>query len=489
MLHLTSVDVTGENIETLVIPVCEDKNIHDDKIISRIVRKAMKLKEFNGEKDDVVTLYDIKGIKAERVVLRGLGKLEKLDAEGLRSLSGIAVKACIKKNLSNLWIAVPDAHKTGLPLPLLLEALLEGAFLGNHLFDKYKEEKKRKPLKRINFIVKPEVARKFKHMTSSVVMVCEGTVMARDWISMPSNDKRPEQLKRMIIQQAKPAGLKIRVFNEKDLKQRRFGALLAISAGSQSKPNMIVMEYRHPGAKATIALVGKGVTFDSGGLNIKTGSSMAGMKADMSGAAAVAATLITATKLKKKLNIIAAIPMVENMPSGTASRPGDIVKSFSGKTIEIGNTDAEGRMILIDAISYVIKKYKPGVLIDLATLTGACVVALGEKIAGLFSNDKELANKIVAAGEKTFERCWPMPLPDDYKELLKSNFADINNISGSRWGGAITAALFLSEFIGDTRWAHIDVAGPAYIDKENAYCGPGGTGFGVRMLCNLMDSL
>ena len=489
MLHLTSVDVTGENIETLVIPVCEDKNIHDDKIISRIVRKAMKLKEFNGEKDDVVTLYDIKGIKAERVVLRGLGKLEKLDAEGLRSLSGIAVKACIKKNLSNLWIAVPDAHKTGLPLPLLLEALLEGAFLGNHLFDKYKEEKKRKPLKRINFIVKPEVARKFKHMTSSVVMVCEGTVMARDWISMPSNDKRPEQLKRMIIQQAKPAGLKIRVFNEKDLKQRRFGALLAISAGSQSKPNMIVMEYRHPGAKATIALVGKGVTFDSGGLNIKTGSSMAGMKADMSGAAAVAATLITATKLKKKLNIIAAIPMVENMPSGTASRPGDIVKSFSGKTIEIGNTDAEGRMILIDAISYVIKKYKPGVLIDLATLTGACVVALGEKIAGLFSNDKELANKIVAAGEKTFERCWPMPLPDDYKELLKSNFADINNISGSRWGGAITAALFLSEFIGDTRWAHIDVAGPAYIDKENAYCGPGGTGFGVRMLCNLLDSL
>jgi leucyl aminopeptidase len=489
MLHLTSVDVTAENIETLVIPVCEDKNIHDDKIISRIVRKAMKLKEFNGEKDDVVTLYDIKGIKAERVVLRGLGKLEKLDAEGLRSLSGIAVKACIKKNLSNLWIAVPDAHKTGLPLPLLLEALLEGAFLGNHLFDKYKEEKKRKPLKRINFIVKPEVARKFKHMTSSVVMVCEGTVMARDWISMPSNDKRPEQLKRMIIQQAKPAGLKIRVFNEKDLKQRRFGALLAISAGSQSKPNMIVMEYRHPGAKATIALVGKGVTFDSGGLNIKTGSSMAGMKADMSGAAAVAATLITAAKLKKKLNIIAAIPMVENMPSGTASRPGDIVKSFSGKTIEIGNTDAEGRMILIDAISYVIKKYKPGVLIDLATLTGACVVALGEKIAGLFSNDKELANKIVAAGEKTFERCWPMPLPDDYKELLKSNFADINNISGSRWGGAITAALFLSEFIGDTRWAHIDVAGPAYIDKENAYCGPGGTGFGVRMLCNLLDSL
>jgi leucyl aminopeptidase len=177
------------------------------------------------------------------------------------------------------------------------------------------------------------------------------------------------------------------------------------------------------------------------------------------------------------------------MPSGTATRPGDIIKSFSGKTIEIGNTDAEGRLILIDAMSYVLKKYKPHTLIDLATLTGACLVALGEKIAGVFSNDDSLARAIIDSGEKTQERCWQMPLPDDYKELLKSDFADINNISSTRWGGAITAALFLSEFVGDTRWAHIDIAGPAYINKASAYCGPGGTGFGVRLLMDIFEKI
>jgi leucyl aminopeptidase len=211
------------------------------------------------------------------------------------------------------------------------------------------------------------------------------------------------------------------------------------------------------------------------------------MKSDMSGAAAVAATLITAARLKAKINLIGAIPIVENMPSGKAIRPGDIIRSYAGKTVEIGNTDAEGRLILIDSMAYAIKRYKPQVLIDLATLTGACVVALGLKIAGVFSNDDDLAAAIAASGEKTHERCWQMPLPDDYKELLKSDFADINNMPSSRHGGAITAALFLAEFVDDTRWAHIDIAGPAYLKKENAYCGPGGSGFGVRLLIELLE--
>jgi leucyl aminopeptidase len=191
--------------------------------------------------------------------------------------------------------------------------------------------------------------------------------------------------------------------------------------------------------------------------------------------------------LNLKVNIIGAIPIVENMPSGRAIRPGDIVRSFAGKTIEIGNTDAEGRLILIDAMAYVIKRYKPQMLVDLATLTGACVVALGDKIAGVFSNDDDLAASITASGEITHERCWRMPLPADYKELLKSDFADINNMPSSRYGGAVTAALFLSEFVDDTRWAHIDIAGPAYLKKKSDYCGPGGSGFGVRLLIKLLD--
>ena len=213
------------------------------------------------------------------------------------------------------------------------------------------------------------------------------------------------------------------------------------------------------------------------------------MKMDMSGGAAVAATLITIAKLKPRINVIGVVPIVENMPSGSASRPGDIIKSYSGKSIEIGNTDAEGRLILVDAMAYVSRKYKPQTLIDLATLTGACVVALGEKIAGVFSEDDNLAEAIVASGKKTHERCWRMPLPQDYKEQLKSDFADISNMGSTRWGGAITAALFLSEFVKDTRWAHIDIAGPAYVKKGNAYCAAGGTGFGVRLLCNLINKL
>jgi len=252
---------------------------------------------------------------------------------------------------------------------------------------------------------------------------------------------------------------------------------------------MVILEHNPVKAKKTIAFVGKGVTFDSGGINLKPTASLADMKMDMSGAAAVAATLITAARLKLRLNLVGVIPIVENMPSGAASRPGDIIKSYDGKTVEIGNTDAEGRLILIDAISYAVKKYKPRILIDLATLTGACVVALGEKIAGTFSFDDKLAENIFLSGQKTHERCWRMPMPEDYKELIKSDFADLNNVGSTRYGGAITAALFLSEFVKDTLWAHIDIAGPAYAKKESSYCGVGGTGFGVRLLFDLMERL
>jgi leucyl aminopeptidase len=489
MLHLTSIDLKKTKIETLIIPVCEDTTIHDDPLIRKAVNTSLKLKEFNGKKDEEVTLYELPDIKAERVIFQGLGKLEKIDLEALRGMAGKAVKNCIKKELRKVWIAVPDPKKMKQEMSSVIESLQEGAYLGNHLFDKYKGEKKKKALTQIHFLVTPEVAKRFRQLSSKVATVCQGTTQAREWVSTPSNEKTPEKFTRSIVNLARKTRLNVQILNEKELKQKKFGALLAVAAGSQSKPSLIILEHKVKGAKKTVALVGKGVTFDSGGLNLKTGTSMAGMKADMSGAAAVAATLITAAKLKKKINIIGAIPIVENMPSGTATRPGDIIKSFCGKTIEIGNTDAEGRLILIDAMSYVLKKYKPQTLIDLATLTGACMVALGEKIAGVFSNDDTLADTIIESGEKTQERCWHMPLPDDYKELLKSEFADLNNISSTRWGGAITAALFLSEFVEDTRWAHIDIAGPAYINKASAYCGPGGTGFGVRLLTDIFEKI
>ena len=489
MLAFASADLKKVSIETLIIPVCADKKIHTDRAIIATLKKVKKLKEFRGEKDEEIVLYKPSGLAVNRVIFFGLGKLNGVDLETLRAMAGKAVKKCIKMKLAAVHFLVPRSQKMGLDQPQILEGLMEGICLGNHLFDKYLEEKKQKSLKKAYLLVEDEAAKKFGRLPSRVEAICTGTALARDWVSMPPNDKRPEQFANLIVSQARKVKLTARIMQERELKQKKFGALLAVGAGSQSRPRMVVMEYKVKGARKTIALVGKGVTFDSGGINLKPSTSMDDMKMDMSGAAAVAATLITIAKLKPRVNVIGVVPIVENMPSGSASRPGDIIKSYSGKSIEIGNTDAEGRLILVDAMAYVSRKYKPQTLIDLATLTGACVVALGEKIAGVFSEDDALAEAIVASGKKTHERCWRMPLPQDYKEQLKSDFADISNMGSTRWGGAITAALFLSEFVKDIRWAHIDIAGPAYAKKGNAYCTAGGTGFGVRLLCDLIDKL
>ena len=487
MLHLKSVNLEKQQIETLAIPVCEDKDIHADPAIKAVIKKALELAEFNGKKDEAVTFYDLPQIKARRVMLHGLGKFKTIDRETLRAMAGKSVEKCINSELANLWFAVPAADQLDLGPSEVIVALQEGAYLANHIFQKYKGENNKKALKQINFLVESQVARKYRHLCAKVATVCEGTHLAREWVNTPSNEKTPEKFTRAIVSLAQKERLKVQVLNEAQLKQKKFGALLAVAAGSLSKPSLVILEHKVPGAKKTVALVGKGVTFDSGGLNLKTGGSMADMKCDMSGAAAAAATLITAARLKTNVNIIGAIPIVENMPSGQAIRPGDIVRSFAGKTVEIGNTDAEGRLILIDAMAYVIKRYKPQLMVDLATLTGACMVALGDKIAGVFSNDDDLAGSITAAGEITHERCWRLPLPDDYKELLKSDFADISNMPSSRYGGAVSAALFLSEFVDDTPWAHIDIAGPAYLKKKSNYCGPGGTGFGVRLLMEMLE--
>lgn len=489
MLDLKSVDLKKEKMESLVIPVCEDKHIHEDKTIRSLLKSAKMVKSFKGDKDDELIFYNRSEVKAQIIVFLGLGKLEKIDMESLRSMVGKAVKIVIKKKYTEVLIAVPSAGKVNIDSREVLEAMMEGAYLGNHLFDKYKKEKKLQPLKGIDFLVTSHEAEKYRELSLRISTVCHGTIIAREWVSMPPNDKRPDLFAKSIAKLARKEKIKVTILDEKALKQNKLGAMLAVAAGSMSKPRMVILEHSPVRPQKTIVFVGKGVTFDSGGINLKPTASLADMKMDMSGAAAVAATLITSARLKLKYKLVGVIPIVENMPSGNASRPGDIIKSHDGKTVEIGNTDAEGRLILIDAISYAIKEYKPQTLIDLATLTGACVVALGEKIAGIFSFDDKLAENIIQAGQKTHERCWQLPMPEDYKELIKSDFADLNNVGNTRNGGAITAALFLSEFVKDTSWAHIDIAGPAYAKKESSYCGVGGTGFGVRLLMDLMERL
>ena len=489
MVRLTSADLSKSKAQALVVPVCEDQELFKDTGLKALTDQALRVKEFKGGSGEKLTLHALEGYAIPRGLFFGLGTRDDVKPEMLRVLAGKAVAQCCKAKLTHMAIALPPAKALGIDQGLIIEALLEGAALANYHFDRYQKTDKQRLLKQITLYAPSAVVKKYKHLAPRTEAICRGTHMAREWVNMPPNDKRPAQLARDIVKEARKAKLKITVLDEKALKQHKCGALLAVAAGSRSKPRLVILDYHPRGAKKTFALVGKGVTFDTGGINLKPSNSLLTMKCDMAGAAATAATILSIAALKPKYRVIAAMPIVENMPSGSATRPGDIVTSYTGKTIEIGNTDAEGRLILIDAMAYVIKKYKPHTLLDMATLTGACLVALGSKIAGVFSSDDTLAQEVIQAGEKTFERCWRLPLPEDYKELLKSDFADISNMPSTRYGAASTAALFLSEFVGDTRWAHIDIAGPAFAKKGNAYCGPGGTGFGVRLLCEVLDRL
>ena len=482
MLHFTTVDLKRTTVKTLLVPVCEDQSLHSDPVVNGLVAAAMKLEAFRGKKEQELVLHRPPNVPVEQVLFCGLGKADQLDPEALRRAAGKGAKRCIRMGAPRLWVAVPDEGPAGLDPAAALAALMEGVVLGNHLFDRYKKEKENKPLARADFIVPADRARRSAGLPARIEAACRGTLLAREWVNTPSNEKAPEAFARSVAAAAKKGGLAVQVMREAELRRRKFGALLAVAAGSRNRPALLVLEHRPRRSGETVVLVGKGVTFDSGGINIKTGPSLADMKCDMAGAAAVAAALLAAAALELDRRIVGVIPLVENMVSGGASRPGDIVTSLAGKTVEIGNTDAEGRLILADAMAYAVKAYAPNVMIDLATLTGACVVALGEAIAGLFTRDEPLQAQLLAAAERTHERCWPLPLPEDYKELLKSSFADISNMPSAREGGAISAALFLSEFAGRTRWAHIDIAGPAYHKKESAYCGAGGTGFGVRLL-------
>lgn len=488
MLKISRKEISAIKTDMAVLFACEDKSLYKGAETAAIVARAMTYPEFDGKTESELIFYDISDISAGRVLVCGLGKAGELDSEILRAAAGRAVKKGIGMKLSSIAICVPEV---ALPDPEELPSagpVMEGACLANHCFDQYLEKKEQKPFKQI-IVCGDSGAGVFDDLASRISTICKGTLLAREWVSMPSNDKRPDRFARSIVKAAEKEEIEAVVIDDRDMKKSGMHAILAVGAGSSRKPKMVVLEYRPKAFNKSVVLVGKGVTFDSGGINLKSASGISDMKMDMAGAAAVAATVITAARLGYGCRIIGVMPIVENMPSGDATRPGDIVKTYSKKTVEIDNTDAEGRLILADALSYAEKLYEPDMIIDMATLTGACMVALGDKIAGVFSPDDDLSAGIVDSAKRTHERCWNMPLPEDYKKLLKSDFADIKNVSSVRWGGAITAALFLSEFVKTENWCHIDIAGPAYSEKGAAYAGPGGTGFGVRLLLDFLEGV
>jgi leucyl aminopeptidase len=489
MLSVQKAPAISEGPATRVLFVCEDGPLYAEENKAKLCERIRSLPEFGGKAEKSYPLAEPAELPLSRILMVGLGKKEDLDSETLRKAAALAVQAAMQAKETRLGLHLPDllpeAQKES-----LITAILEGLVLANYRFDAYKKEAELKPLESLLLLTEEKPEAGLSALASRIEAVCTATHQARNWVSMPSNDKRPQAFAQMLAAAAEKEGLGVERLGKKEMEALGFHCLLAVSQGSDAEPALVVLRYTpEKPATRTVALVGKGVTFDSGGLDLKPPAGMEGMKMDMAGAAAVAATAMAMARTRPSFNLVVAIPIVENMPSATAYRPGDVFMSYAGKSVEVMNTDAEGRLILADTLAWIAKQEKPDLMVDVATLTGACMVALGDHIAGIFSEDMGLSHALAAAGDATFERCWPMPLPKDYKKLLKSELADLRNVSTSKNGGAITAALFLKEFVGETRWVHLDIAGPAYLSKASAYCPAGGSGFGVRLLHRFLSDL
>lgn len=427
---------------------------------------------------------------AQTIALYGLGPVKNQNLEIFRRFGGEAQKLAQNKRAAKLAISVPE--QTTLPLFDVIQALVEGIKLSAYSFDRYlSKEKAEKYLKEVEiYLPEDQIPASYKTAITRAEDITKAVIEARDLINEGAGEVTPELIAKQAEKGAKEAGITIEIFDEKMLKKERMNLLLAVANAAQktAPPRVIRLHYKPKGSKKVVVLVGKGVTFDTGGLDIKTADGMLDMKNDMSGAAAVFGTMMALGKLKPQVEVIGYLGCVENSIGPHAYHPGDIFRSRQGLTIEINNTDAEGRLVLADVIDYAEERDNPDILIDLATLTGACLIALGGRTAGLFSNDDTLAQGIETSAKSTGESFWRLPLLSELKDQLKSNHADMKN-TGERYGGAITGALFLQEFIKEgVKWAHLDIAGPALNSKAHPYLPMGGTGFAIRTLVDFIMS-
>ena len=447
-----------------------------------LVQDLYESKEFTGKILDVVLLHKPAGLKARRLLLVGGGKAEKFTAATLRNAAGTALRHLKSKSARDIAMLLESAFSG----PEYVAAAVEGAILGDYEPDVLKSDKKDVKIVDQFTVAIPGGDAALEEARRRGQLIAESQNLARELVNEPANRMTPSVLASRARAMAEEQGLECEVLDQDRMKQLGMGSLLGVAMGSAEPPAMIVLRYRPAGQAAQTAhlgLVGKGVTFDSGGLSIKPADGMEKMKYDMAGGAAVLGAMRAISKLKPKVQVTALVPAVENMTGSRAQRPGDIVTSLSGKTIEVLNTDAEGRLILADALTYA-RRLGCTHMVDAATLTGAIVVALGHLYVGLFASDDALRTKVMAAAEAEGEKMWQMPLDEDYKDYLKSAFADLPNIGG-RWGGAITAAIFLKEFADTTPWVHLDIAGTAWLDDAKPFLSKGPTGVGVRTLVRL----
>ena len=453
-----------------------------DRALQRLVSQA----GFRGSANEAILLPR----DGSWTLVIGLGKSKELSLERVRQFAGTAARAARSRGFKAVTLPVLSERGLGAP-PAVAQALAEGALLGLYRYDRLRQVPKHEQGKRIDTITlvvsrAGDVAHA-KRAVDKARIIAEAVRLARDLINGPSNLVTPTYLANTARQIAKSHRLRCTVIPFAQLKRRGFGGIVGVAQGSAHPAQFIVLDYRPARAKATFAFCGKGITFDTGGISLKPAAKMEQMKYDMSGAAAVLGAVQAAATLKLPYRVIGIIAATENMPSGTAQKPGDILKTLSGKTVEVLNTDAEGRLVLADCLHYA-KRYKPDCVVDLATLTGACVVALGSEAIGLMTKDERLAARLNQAGKTTYERVWRLPLWDEYGPAMKSDIADLRNVTNTGEAGTITAAKFLEEFTdGLKTWAHLDIAGTAWTEKDKPYVPKGAVGVGVRLLIELME--
>jgi leucyl aminopeptidase len=459
-----------------------------DRRLGGLLSSILKTEKFEGKPGQISYFQTGGRIRAARVVAVGLGPKKEAGAEALRRGTAAALRRGRDLGAAVAAVFMPS---DGVSAQQRAHAVVEGAILGTYRFDKYLKEKSDKAIESVLF-VEPEA----RHRTAALQGLRLGeiwaasTCLTRDLVNEPPNVVTPTYLAKRAAEVARVGGLKLKILDRADCARLGMGAYLGVAQGSEEPPKFIHLTYAPKGRpRRRVAVIGKGITFDSGGLDLKTADGMLRMKDDMSGAAAVLGIFQALPKLRLPIEVHGLIAATENMPSGTAQRPGDIVRAMNGVTIEIGNTDAEGRLTLADALAYAAKVIKPDEIVDMATLTGAIVMALGLGVSGVFATDEALASRVLAATEAAGERMWRLPLHEEYKEGIKSEIADLNNVSSQRGGGAIVAALFMRDFTGDLPWAHLDIAGTAFAERDLPLGPKGGTGVGVRTMLHYLWAL
>jgi len=456
-----------------------------DVAVFASIKETLQNKEFRGTLGSTILVYTMGKGPMKKIMLLGLGKKDKFTDEVARVCAGKAAQKAKELSVKEFSIVQFSNLDEG-----LVEAMTEGATLALYSFDKYKEPKEPEvKIEEVAILINSD-SPKFQSVADKASLVVEAVNFARDIGNLPPNDCAPAQLANMALSLAQEHGMKARVIDRYELENMGMGGIVAVGKGSNNPPKLIILEYSGSGdpKQKPYLLVGKAVTFDSGGISIKPGEKMDEMKFDKCGGCTVLAVMRAVASMKLAVNVVGIVPSVENMPSSTSYRPGDIIRMYSGKTVEVLNTDAEGRMILADSLAYGIATYGPRAVIDLATLTGAAIIALGANVAAVVGTDKQLTDRLRKLADKTGEKMWELPLYDEFHDQMKSTYADIKNIGG-RPGGAITAAAFLSNFASGSPWVHIDIAGTAWTQDgthEKSYNPKGATGFGVRTLVKLL---